>query len=174
MGRTGIDDLEDLRPLRLDADARRELLAVQTECTFTFTTPDGWAAGVIMSFLYEEDRFWLTAVRDRAHAKAVGIDPRVTIVVSNAGTSLPGRRMLAVRGVALTSHDEDTRRWFLPRLAAKLAPGDPGEMVRLLDSPGRVVLEVRPVRIAVSHDSRKLPGDGRGGSPHAARDTTGR
>lgn len=164
MGRVGIDDIEDLRSLRLDADDRRELLTTQSECTFVFTTAEGWPAGVVMSFLYEEGRFWLTAVRGRAHAEAIGQDPRVTLVVSNSGTALPGRRMLAVRGIALRRDDEETKRRMLPRLAAKLAPGDPGAMVRLLDSPNRVIFEVHPVKIAVSHDSRKMPGDGRGGS----------
>jgi hypothetical protein len=166
MGRIGVDDLEDLQTLLLDAGDQRELLTDQSECTFTFSSPEGWAAGVIMSFLYEKDRFWLTAVRGRAHAEAIRADPRVTIVVSSAGTDLPGRRMLAVRGLAFLRTDEEVKRWFLPRFAAKLAPGDPDAMVRLLDSPKRVVFEVRPVRIAVSHDSRKMPGDGRG-SPGA-------
>ena len=168
MGRVGIDDIEDLRSLRLDSGDRHELLAAQSECTFTFTTAAGWPAGVIMSYLYEKDRFWLTAVRGRAHAEALTRDPRVTIVVSNAGTSLAGRRMLAVRGVGRVRDDETIKRWFLPRFAARLAPADPDRMVRLLDSPKRVVFEVRPVEIAVSHDSRKMPGDGRGGPPERA------
>lgn len=164
MGRIGIDDLEDLRSLRLDGDARAELLRVATECTFVFAGPQGWPNGVVMSFLYADDRFWLTAVLGRAHAEAIKADPRVSIVVSGQGTGLPGRRMLAVRGVALLRADRATRDWFLPRFAAKLAPADPDAFARLLDSPKRVVFEVTPVGIAASHDSRKMPGDGRGGN----------
>lgn len=40
---------------------------------------------------------------------------------------------------------------------------DPTAFIRLLDSPQRVIIEVRPVAIAASHDSRKMTGDGRGG-----------
>jgi hypothetical protein len=164
MGRIGVDDLEDLRTLRLDDDSRDELLSVQTECTFIFADPDGWPCGVVMSFLYADDAFWLTATSTRAHARAIVDNPRVTIVVSSAGTSLPGRRMLAVRGVAQVHTDRETKDWFLPRFAAQLKVAKPDEFMRLLDSEKRVVFKVRPVGIAASHDSRKMPGDGRGGA----------
>jgi hypothetical protein len=163
MARTGIDDLEDLRALRLDDQGRQELFDTATECVFTFANPVGWPSGVVMSFLYADGRLWLTAVAGRAHAEAIKRDPRVTVVVSNAGTQLPGRRMVALRGVAFLHADEQTKRWFLPRFARKLAPADPDAFVRLLDSPERVVVEVRPVQVTASHDSRKMPGDGRGG-----------
>ena len=39
---------------------------------------------------------------------------------------------------------------------------------RLGFAPERVVLEVRAVAVSVSHDSRKLPGDGRGGERPAS------
>jgi hypothetical protein len=45
-----------------------------------------------------------------------------------------------------------------------MQPADPAAFARLLDSPKRLVIEVRPVAIAVSHDSRKMPGNGRGGA----------
>jgi len=177
MARTGIDDLEDLHALRLDEQGRQELLQTATECVFTFANPAGWPSGVVMSFLYAEDRLWLTAVAGRAHAAAIRRDPRVTVVISNAGTALPGRRMIALRGVALLHADEPTKRWFLPLFARKLAPADPDAFARLLDSPQRVVVEVRPVQVTASHDSRKMPGDGRG-APRAenasSSDTTGR
>lgn len=155
-------DLEQLAGVRLDQDGTAELLHRQTECTFVFSAPSGWASGVTMSFLYEDGAYWLTAVADRRHAKAVRNDPRVTLVITNAGTGLPGRRMLAIRGVATVHDDEATKRWFLPRFTTRIAEA-PEEFARLLDSPGRVVIQVRPVSTPVSHDSRKLPGDGRGG-----------
>jgi nitroimidazol reductase NimA-like FMN-containing flavoprotein (pyridoxamine 5'-phosphate oxidase superfamily) len=164
MGRIGVDDLEDLRTLRLDDEGRDELLSTQTECTFVFAGPDGWPVGVIMSFLYADDSFWLTATRTRAHARAIVDNPRVTLVVSSAGTSLEGRRMLAIRGVAEVRDDRETKDWFLPRFAAQLKTAKPEEFTRLLDSDNRVVFKVRPVGIAASHDSRKMPGDGRGGA----------
>ena len=163
MGRIGIDDLEDLRSLRLSLNERGELLDTATECVFVHSGPDGWPAGVVMSFLFAEDKFWLTAVAGRSHAEALKTEPRVTIVVSSQGTALPGRRMVAIRGTAIVHDDRETKDWFLPRFAAKVKAADPAEFIRLLDSPKRLVFEVTPVKVAASHDSRKMPGDGRGG-----------
>jgi hypothetical protein len=163
VGRIGVDDLEDLRSLRMDGGARAELLATATECTFVFAGPQGWPSGVVMSFLFAEGRFWLTAVRGRPHAEALARDDRVCLVVTSQGTSLAGRRMVAVRGTALVHEDRETKDWFLPRFATKVGAAEPDEFVRLLDSPKRVVFEVTPVEISASHDSRKMPGDGRGG-----------
>jgi general stress protein 26 len=165
MGRIGIDDLEDLRGLRLGGEERAELLATATECTFVFAGPDGWPSGVVMSFLVEDGRFWLTAVRGRAHVEALAADPRVSIVVTSQGTALEGRRMVSVRGTAVVHADRATKDWFLPRFAAKVKAADPAAFMRLLDSPKRVVFEVTPTEVAASHDSRKMPGDGRGGRP---------
>ena len=168
MGRIGIDDLEELQTLRLDLSEQDELLDAQTECTFVFAGKDGWPSGVIMSFLRADGAFWLTAVENRAHVRALATEPRVTLVVTNAGTGSPGRQMLAVRGVATVHRDRETIEWFLPRFTGRMQPTDPAAFARLLDSPKRLVIEVRPTAIAVSHDSRKMPGNGRGGSREAA------
>lgn len=166
MGRFGVDDVEDLRSLKLTADERAELLEGQTECTFIFAGEDGWPSGVIMSFMYADDHLWLTAVRARAHAKALVHDQRVSVVVSSKGTELEGRRMVAFRGEATLHDDAETKAWFLPRFTARLAPSSAAEFSRLLDSPNRVIIKVKPVAITASHDSRKMPGDGRGGPRH--------
>jgi general stress protein 26 len=167
VGRVGIDDLEALQTLRLNLSEQDELLDAQTECTFVFQNEQGWPSGVIMSFVRGNGAFWLTAVETRPHAKALALDPRVTLVVSNAGTGSPGRQMIAIRGVALVHHDRPTKEWFFEQFTARMQPADPNAFARLLDSPKRVVFEVRPIAIAVSHDSRKMPGNGRGGPAEA-------
>jgi hypothetical protein len=89
-------------------------------------------------------------------------DPRVSLVISSKGTGTAGRQMLAIRGVAIVHRSREIKDWFFPIFAQRLAPGDPAAMVRLLDSENRVVIEVRQVAVSASHDSRKMPGDGRG------------
>jgi general stress protein 26 len=168
VGRVGIDDLEALQTLRLDLSEQDELLDAQTECTFVFSNEQGWPSGVIMSFIRGDGAFWLTAVDTRPHARALAADPRVTLVVSNAGTGSPGRQMVAIRGVALVHRDRPTKEWFFQRFTARMQPADPTAFARLLDSSKRVVVEVRPVAVAVSHDSRKMPGNGRGGPAESA------
>jgi general stress protein 26 len=167
-----VDDLEKLQSLRLEPEARTELLETQTECTFIFASEGagGWSSGVVVSFLHHDGVYWITAAADRRHVTSLAKDPRVSIVVTNLGTALPGRQMLSVRGIAIVHRDAATREWFLPRFAARLGAADPAAFMRLLDSPNRVVIEVRPTAVAVSHDSRKLPGDGRGGPASAETD----
>lgn len=162
MGRIGIDDLENLKPLKLDPEARSHLLATQTECTFIFNASTGWPRGVIISYMHENGSFWFTATSDRAHVSSLAGDPRVSLVISSTGTGTAGRQMLAIRGVAIVHKDRETLDWFLPRFAQRLAPKDPASFIRLLDSENRVVIEIKQVAISASHDSRKMPGDGRG------------
>jgi len=167
MGQLGIDDLESLKGTHLARADQDELLTAQTECSFVFVNEHGWPSGVVMSFLVVDDTFWLTAVEGRAQVRALADDPRVSIIVSSAGSGLPGRRMLSIRGVAQVHRDVESISWFLDRFTARLQPTDPASWRRLLDSPNRVVIQVHPVAVAVSHDQRKIPGNGRGQSSPA-------
>lgn len=163
MAQVGVDNLERLRSLRASAAARDELVAAQTEAVVTFTGDGGWSSGVVMSYLPHDGCYWVTAVADRAHARAARRDPRVSLVITNAGTGLPGRRMMTVRCLAQAHTDEATKRWFYRAFAEHLRVASPDGFVALLDSGNRVVLQLRPVAVSTSHDSRNLPGDGRGG-----------
>ncbi|MCR3721073.1 MULTISPECIES: pyridoxamine 5'-phosphate oxidase family protein [Prauserella salsuginis group] len=160
----GTRDIEDLRGARLTADARAELLGTQTECTFVFTADDGAPAAVVLSFAYDDGRFWFTSVDGRAQVRGVDRDPRACVVVSNAGTDLPGRRMLSVRGEVTVHRDPAAVAELLPTLARRLAPTGTDRFLQLLSSPRRVVLELTPADVVASHDSRHMAGDGRGGA----------
>lgn len=162
--RVGTEDLEDMRQARLDTDGLAELADAARECTLVFSTAEGWPAGVTMSHLFHDGDFWLTAVDGRAHVRAVQRDERVGLVLSNLGTDLPGRRMVRIKGRALLLRDRPSLDTVLPLISARLQPGDPDRMLRLLDSPHRVLIRVRPVSVPQSHDSRKVAGDGRGGA----------
>jgi nitroimidazol reductase NimA-like FMN-containing flavoprotein (pyridoxamine 5'-phosphate oxidase superfamily) len=162
MGRLGVDDLEQLKGTHLDKADQAELLSAQTECTFVFLGEDGWPCGVVMSFIEDGGTFWLTAVEGRKQVKALDADPRCSIVVSSSGSGLPGRRMLSVRCEGTVHRDDETLQWFLDRFTSRLQPQDPVSWRKLLNSPNRVVFEARPVGILVSHDQRKIAGNGRG------------
>lgn len=161
MAQVGIDNAEELAGLKLTPDARAELFRTASEVTFVFHNAGGWPVGVVMSFLEHEGTFWVTATEDRAHIRNLKTDPRVSIVISNQGTELPGRQMVSLRCVAIVHKDRPTIEWFLPRFTQKLG-GKPEAFAALLDSDKRVVVELRPVGVTASHDSRKMPGDGRG------------
>lgn len=159
----GAVDIEDLRGAQLRGADRRELLTAQTECTFVFTAPDGGPAAVVLSFAHVDGRFLFTSVDGRVQVRGVERYPRACVVVSNAGTGLPGRRMLSMRGNATVHRDRTAVDAFLPALAARLAPDSTDRFLDLLRSPNRVVLEFVPTAIVASHDSRHMAGDGRGG-----------
>jgi general stress protein 26 len=162
VGRLGVDDLENLKGTNLDRADQDELLKAQTECTVVFLDAEGWPRGVIMSFIVVNGKFWLTAVEGRAQVKGLDRDKRVSLVVSSAGSGLPGRRMLSVLGEATVHRDDATLQWFLDQFTSRLQPDDPVSWRKLLNSPNRVVFEVQPTRVAVSHDQRKIAGNGRG------------
>ena len=41
-------------------DEREELLTKATECTFNWSTKDGWPVGVIHAFVWKDGRGWIT------------------------------------------------------------------------------------------------------------------
>ena len=160
----GDKHIENLADARLSVAGQQELWEAQTESVLTFLQ-DGLPTAVVMSYLVDEEgHFWFATVEGRRQVRGVDSDPRVAVVVSNTGTDLPGRRMVALRGEARVHRDRAVVLSAVRRLAPRLAPGDPEAFVRLLDSDNRVVIEVVPTRITASHDSGRLAGDGRGGS----------
>ncbi|WP_165943045.1 pyridoxamine 5'-phosphate oxidase family protein [Gordonia zhaorongruii] len=154
--------IEDLRGARLDADARRDLLEKQTECTFSFVDAHGAPSAVVLSFVWDQGRFWFTSVSGRVQVRAIERDERVCVVVSGAGADVRGRQMLAVQGRARIHRDLTELDRPLRMLAERLAPRGVARFLELLTSPKRLLIEVEPTGTVATHDSRRLPGDGRG------------
>jgi hypothetical protein len=100
----------DFAAFRLNDDERRQLLAVQTECTFGWLNSDGWPVSAFLTYLFERDAFWVTSFRDRPRVDCLIADPRSTVAVSSAGKELAHGRMISARtsfvrrrGTALTA-----------------------------------------------------------------------
>jgi general stress protein 26 len=148
----------------LTAEALAVLLRDQQQCVVSFHDASGWPRGVVMSFLFARERFWLSAVEGRMHVEGLRNDPRLSVVVNNLGTDTVGRQMIAQRGHAVLHQDRETLEWFYPLFAARLVPHAPQPFARHLDTPNRVVIEVVPEGRPLTHDSRRLAGDGRGGA----------
>ena len=86
-----VDDYEMVSVYNLEDEDREALLSSHAECTFNWSTREGWPMGVIMSFLWKDGRFWLTAGAHRHRISAVRRDPRVSIVVTSTdGTARVG------------------------------------------------------------------------------------
>jgi general stress protein 26 len=166
----GIDDYEQVSVYGLGDAQREELLRENAECTFNWSTRDGWPVGVIMSYLWKDGRFWLTAGAHRHRIEAVRRDPRVSIVVTSAGLPSGYGQSLTAKGRCVVHEDRRTLDWFYPRFAAHLYP-DPAQaqrFVQRLDSPLRVVLEVTPEKF-ITYDGAKMLADAAGKLPEHRR-----
>ena len=164
-------DFEDLSAYGLDPEREAELLRTQTECTFIWSTRDGFPVGVVMSFIFHEGSFWLTSATHRARVRAVRRDPRVSIVVSSTGSALPPGSAVTYKGTCRVHEDDARKQWFYNELAmARYADDEEYRRVFLerIDSPGRVILEVVP-EARIAHDGTKMHGAGRAGNPYAER-----
>ena len=152
------ENYEDVTVYDLDPDVEEALLLAHNECTFIWANKEGWPVGVIMSYVWRNGRFWLTASEQRARISAVRRDPRVSIVVTSTGSPLPRNKAITWKGTCTVHDDDQTKAWFYPELAAALQGDDERRQqtfVRFLDSPRRVVLEVEPTQ-RIGYDGAKM------------------
>ena len=70
------ENYEDVTVFDLDPSDEEALLLAHNECTFMWATKDGWPVGVIMSYIWRNGFFWLTASNQRARISAVRRDTR--------------------------------------------------------------------------------------------------
>jgi general stress protein 26 len=145
------DSYEDVSMFQLIDDRERALLDAQTECCFMWTTKDGDPVGVIMNYVVQDDRFWVTCTRRRKRVAAVEARPRVAIAITSRGTDIGVSQAVTYKGTAVVHDDADTKSWFYPALAARVRPESADRQaafVSHLDTDGRVVIEIVPdVRI---------------------------
>jgi len=150
-------DYEEVSDLTLSGADQEKLLREQNECVFIWCRSDGWPVGVVMSYVWREQKLWLTASRKRPRVPAVRRDGRVSVAVSSAGTRMPPATV-TIRGHCEVLQDPETKRWFYPALAATLIPDNPRQQaafVAMLDSPRRIIMCVTPEHF-ITFDGRKL------------------
>jgi general stress protein 26 len=152
------DNYEDVTVYGLDTDDEARMLAAQNECTFIWSNKEGWPVGVIMSYVFHDGKFWLTASSQRARISAVRRDPRVCIVVTSTGTKMERNKTVTYKGMCTVHDDQATKDWFYPALAGVIRRDDAEArdvFARFLDSPRRVILEVEPTQ-RIGYDGVKM------------------
>ncbi len=133
-------------------DEREELLTKARECTFNWSTKDGWPVGVIHAFVWRNGSGWITCGSHRHRVAAIRRDPRCSVVVS--GVAAPGgpNGAITFKGRAVIHEDEETKQWFYPALARGPYTGMEGDLTpeqeaqakafeERLNSPLRVIIE---------------------------------
>ena len=147
---------DDVRMYGMDADREQELLSKQKECTFIWTNKAGDPVGVIMSYIFRDGKFWLTATRHRKRIPAILRDPRVCVVVTSTGTDMDTGKALTYKGTAVVHEGREVKDWFYPEFAEAIRVIDPPEIfVDFLDTPDRVVIEVTPTK-SITYDGDKM------------------
>lgn len=158
-------DFEDVSVFTLAGERELELVTKQNECTFIWRNSDGDPVGVIMNFVWYDDRFWLTATRRRKRMTAIERDPRVAIAISSRGTNISNSLSLTYKGTAVLHDDRATKDRFYAALAAAVRPGAPDQQaafIEHLDSPGRAVIEIIPTT-RIGFDSKAMFADSKAG-----------
>lgn len=149
---------DDVSSYTLDDADERELVETQKECTFMWSNKEGWPVGVVMSYVFHDECFWLSVSSLRVRVKAVQRDPRVSISITSLGSGIRAARAVTYKGTCEVLDDRETIDWFLQALAERLRPGDPAAQavfVKLNDTPNRRVLKVTPVQ-TIGFDGAKM------------------
>jgi len=138
---------DDVSVFHLSDDRELTLLNTQTECTFMWTTSTGDPVGVIMNFVFDKGRFWMTCTRRRKRVPAIEARPRVAVAISSRGTNIGFSQSITYKGDAIVHEDPEVAGWFYPALAARVRPGDPEKQAAFashLEGPDRVIIEIVP------------------------------
>jgi len=142
-----VNSYDDVSMFHLDNDREHTLLTTQTECTFMWSTAAGDPVGVIMNFVFDKGRFWMTCTRRRKRVPAIEARPRVAVAISSRGTNIGVSQSITYKGDAIVHEDSDVAAWFYPALAARVRPGDTKKQaafVSHLEGPDRVIIEIVP------------------------------
>jgi hypothetical protein len=157
-----IKNYEDVTKYGLDEADEKQMIEEQNECTFCWTTADGSAMAVIMSYLEKDGKFWLTASSQRKRIPALRRDPRCCIVITSTGAPMGRNKTVTYKGTAVIHDDAETKGWFYDALAVRLRSHLGPDAVKLfakfLDSPRRVIIEMTP-GLRVGYDGAKMGRD---------------
>ncbi len=149
---------DDVSHYTLEDPDIQALIKAQNECTFMWSTKEGWPVGVIMSYVFKDDCFWLSVSSLRVRVQAVERDPRASISITSKGSALPAGLSLTYKGICTVHSDQETIDWFLPALAKRLRRGNEEAQrvfVELNNTPKRRVIQFKPTK-TIGFDGRKM------------------
>ncbi|CAA0124584.1 Uncharacterised protein [BD1-7 clade bacterium] len=134
-----------------------KLLTHQNECTISWITRDGSPASTVVSFIWEDDAIWMTALSASARVGAIRRDPRISVVVSGKGCKVGDTRCVSMRGRCEILDSAEIRDWFFPRFSRKVLHKSrmgASMMAKAMNSPGNLVLKFTPEK-TIPYDARR-------------------
>jgi general stress protein 26 len=152
MARTQEHEIVSIYPFT--DDEVDQLMENAGEAVLMWTTKDGWPVGVTHAFFWRDGKIWLTFAAHRHRTVAIKRDERVSVNVSSqsypadASHELPSGA-ITFKGTAEFFDDDETKAWFYPALAKKVAPTNEAFeqfFHQLLDTPLRTIVAVTPVK----------------------------
>ena len=155
-----LENYEDISSFKLDEAREKELLEKQTECVFMWTNKEGDPVGVVMSFVADAGKIWLTSAEQRKRVAALRRDPRCCVCVNSSGSKLGGGRAVTYKGTAvLHKGNRELNAWFYRTLSERLyghmGPETVQKFIEFLDTPARVLIEVTPT-MKIAFDGDKM------------------
>jgi hypothetical protein len=150
-------DYEDLTEMRLDEEALAKLVGGGGECIFNWTTRDGYPVGVVVAYIYRDEKFWTTCADRRKRVSALRSRSQSAIVINSGGRTATYRGDSVVHASGDDGFDE-LKTWFYAALSGTDQPevSDYAKsFAKFLDSPKRVIIETDP-RLVVAFDAQKF------------------
>ncbi len=154
------ESYDDVSVYPVGDDLRARLFDVQTECAVVWSTTDGWPVGVMHRYVWHDDRFWVTTMAHRKRVPALRKRPKSSVIVSGENAASGWRDFTVTAKTMATVHDgvQELKDWFYPALADRMNPGRPERAAAFrdrVDSPGRVIIELEPVKW-ITYDGAKV------------------
>ena len=151
-----IENYEEVDVYPLDPEVQEQLLQLQNECAFVWGPKDHWAVGVMMSYVWRDGRFWLTATSQRKRIAAIRRDSRVSVVVSSVGTPLGPAKTVTAKGRCILHEDQETKDWFYPALAAAIMPVNEPVQKAFAKMKGTVLVGASKMKVTMDFTGEDL------------------
>lgn len=136
----------------------QQLLHQQNECTLAWIKADGSPASTVVSFVYLDEKLWMTALEGSGRVKAIRQEPRVCVSISGKGTELGHSRCVSIQGRCDVLSDSTHRNYFFPAFAKVVLPdSERGAlmMAQMMNSPENLVLILNPTKI-IPYDAHDM------------------
>ncbi|MDG2112191.1 MAG: hypothetical protein P8N02_06210 [Actinomycetota bacterium] len=90
----------------LSNEMRDLLFDLQTECSLSWSTTDGWPVGVMHRYVFADDTFWITTMSHRKRVLALRKRPKSCVIVSGENVRDGWRDFTVTAKTLCTVHDE--------------------------------------------------------------------